>query len=551
VTVRNLAHIAGPVVIGLLAVTGIMIALAALSSDSSAALSLQGDVNCDQSVGVEDGLQTLDLAAHLSVSPPCAPLADVDCSGSIDATDAVNIVRFAAGFTAPTSTGGCPAVGQQFESTSSPSPGLTTPPGSATATPTHTATPKPHTATPTPTTTLTRTPTATATASASPQPDAYRAEEILSADDLGPAASTAMQIALVPGHPDQAVIAIQTGYLYLVHLNNSQPPALYGDIHTEVESSGAGNGGEQGLLSFAFSPNFAIDGHVYLYYSPKNVSGKVQPTILSRFSATTTNLDENSEEKLIHVEDFAANHNGGTIVFDSAGNLYLSLGDGGGQHDPRERGQALNTLLGKIIRIDVSSHPGYTVPPSNPFTSGGSPCPTPRPQSDLTPCSEVYAYGFRNPFRQSFDPVTGQLWVGDVGQDAWEEVDHVINGGDYGWDCYEGNHVLIDQTPYDGYSQQPCDGPFIAPRAVYDHGGGRADVVGGLIYHGASMPELQDYFIYSDFAAGDMYAVDINNNSPAVHLARLGLNISNYITAPNGEVYLLNYYGGLYRLARN
>lgn len=499
------------------------------STDSTAGVLLQGDTNCDQTINAVDGLGALQSAADVLSTPICASAGDVDCSGGVDATDAIGIVRYAAGLPAApgaATQGDCPAIGEPI--------------GTATPTPSNSSTP-----TPTPST-ITPTPTLTPTHTPGPSADAYGEQMLLSEAQLGLASDPAIQLALIPGQPNEAVIALQNGLLYRISLDGSFSPALYGNVTTLVDCCG-----EQGLLSFAFSPDFANDSFVYMYYTP----GSPTPTVLSRFTATTTDLDESSEEVLIQVEEFAGNHNGGTIIFDDDGYLYLSLGDGGNQHDPRERGQATNTLLGKLLRIDVSGDSGYTIPADNPF-SNGSPCPTPRPQAVSTSCSEIFALGFRNLFRISFDPVSGQIWGGDVGQADWEEVDHLTLGGNYGWDCLEGTHNHNDTANGGIYPDLPCSGPFIAPRAEYDHGGGRMDVIGGVIYHGSAMPELEGWFIYADFASGDLYGVDTESAAPAVHLGKLGINVSNFVTALDGEIYMLAYgdpYGpsGLYRLARD
>ena len=505
------------------------------SPDSNAEVLRQGDINCDQLVNATDGLGALQVAANIQPTPICTFAGDVDCSGDVDVTDAIGIVRYSADLPAHSvaaAQGDCPPIGSAI---GTPTPSGQT--GSATPTPNTSHSPTP-THTPPP---ITPTPTVTPSDTPGPTNDSYTAQLLLSSAALGVAASPAIQFAVIPGHPTEAIIALQTGYLYRISLNGSFTPTLWGDVHTLVQA-----GGEQGLLTFAFSPDFINDSRVYIYYTP----GSPTPTVLSRFTASATDLNEGSEEVLIHVEEFASNHNGGHIIFDDAGYLYLSLGDGGNQHDPRERGQAINTLLGKVLRIDVSGGTGYTIPVDNPF-SDGSPCPTPRPQPVPTACSEIFAYGFRNPFRTSFDPVSGQIWAGDVGQNDWEEVDHVTNGGNYGWDCFEGNHVHND-TAYGGdYPNLPCDGPFVAPQAEYDHSGGRQDVIGGLIYRGTAMPELYGWYVYADFASGDLYAVNTADSSPAVHLAKLSINVSNFVLAADGEIYMLSYSDGLYQLSRN
>lgn len=359
------------------------------------------------------------------------------------------------------------------------------------------------------------------TTEAAPATDNYSRTPILPDAYLG-AIDSVIEFAPIPGVPNQAIVAQQSGYIYRVALDGSFAPVLWGDIRAKLTS-----GGEQGLLSVAFSPDFLTSGRVYVYYTP----GSPTPTVLARYQATATDLNESSEEVLLNVEEFASNHNGGQIVFDSNEYLYLSLGDGGGAGDPNEKGQALNTLLGKVIRIDVSGATGYAIPAGNPFNDGAGPI-----------REEIFAYGFRNPFRISIDPLTDDLWVGDVGQNLWEEVDRVIKGGNYGWDCYEGNQPF-EAT---GCSTDPDD--FEPPRAVYDHSFGAA-VTGGVVYRGNDMPELYGWYVYADFYSGHVWAVDPATSAAPVHLMQAPFNISAFTLLADGEIAMVSYSTGVYRLA--
>jgi glucose/arabinose dehydrogenase len=553
-----------------------LLALAPWSSGGSSSRVLhQGDANCDQLIDARDALAVLHLAANVPPFAPCAAESgNVNCDRAVNATDAIDIMAYTVGLptraAAANTVAGetCPPIGDSLTSptpTASPTPTTTThspsPSVTPTPTPSHSVTARPPLS-PSPQPTITPTPGECAgpgggaslpsapPPTSPPSAQAYNATQVLSATYLGSPADGAIEFALIPGRPNEAVIAVQSGYIYHVMLDGSGEPSLWGDVHTLVTHD---PGDEQGLLSLAFSPNYQQDCRVYLYYTP----GSPQPTVLARFHATPEGgLDANSEEILIRVQEFAPNHNGSHIVFDSSGYLYFSVGDGGGGGDPHRRGQALDTLLGKISRIDVSGASGYAIPPSNPYAGGGAPCPTPRsdvdptpaPGDDTTPCSEIFAYGFRNPFRFTIDPVSGQLWAGDVGQANWEEVDHVISGGNYGWSCYEG------LVPYDNYNDPVNDcgnKTFQAPRAVYDHSDGNQAVTGGVIYRGAAMPELYGYYVYADFYSGNVWAVNPNDGSPAVQLiSHLGHNISDFVLAANGEVYLMTYSDGLYQLSR-
>ncbi|MEX0683071.1 MAG: PQQ-dependent sugar dehydrogenase [Dehalococcoidia bacterium] len=483
----------------------VVLALAPSSDDSSAGSLVQGDADCNQSVDTLDALADLRFAADAPPFGGCVQTAgNVNCDTAVDSDDVLALLLHAAGLQAPQSVSAdCPAIGEPVQT---PPPSTNTPTPTAAATPTVTGD-----ATPTPSTTD------------GPVENGYHLDSVLSAQALGAAQDSKIELALIPGALDEAIIALQSGYMYHVSLSGSFPPELWGDIHTKVEF-----GNEQGLLSLAFSPDFEQDGRVYIYYTP----GSPIPTVLSRFEATTDGLDEGSEEPLMSIEEFQPNHNGGHIVFDHDGYLLLSLGDGGGGGDPNENGQDLTTYLGKIIRIDVSPQTGYAIPQGNPFTDGTG------PNKD-----EILAFGFRNPWRMTVDSLTGDIWLGDVGQNDWEEVDHVLIGGNYGWDCYEG----FAEYEIDGQ----CEGKvFLPPRAVYDHDFGSA-VTGGFVYRGSAMPELYGWYLYGDFYSGRIWAANTANNALPVQLTDEDVNIASFTELPNGELLIVSYSDGVYQLARD
>ena len=390
---------------------------------------------------------------------------------------------------------------------------------SGSVTPTPTATPKPS---PTKAVTLpTKKPAAPPVTSpptpAIPSPDAYITVPLLSDTYLGSIGSV-IEFAVMPGTPNTGIVASQNGKIYKVALDGSTPPQLWGDLSAKLTF-----GGEQGLLSVAFSPGFASNGRVYAYYT----TGSPAPIILARYSANASALNAASETVLLSVPDFAPNHNGGHIAFDSAGYLYLSTGDGGGG-DPEENGQDLTTLLGKVLRLNVSGNGAYTIPPGNPFNDGTGPIK-----------EEIFAYGFRNPWRMTIDPQTDQVWLGDVGQNTWEEVDQVVIGGNYGWDCLEGSHV---------YEPDGCSGSgFRAPRHEYDHSFGQA-VTCGAIYRGSAMPELKGWYVFGDFYSGHIWAVNASGSGGSVHLTAVPYAIASFTLLPNGELAIVSYDNGVYLL---
>ncbi len=350
---------------------------------------------------------------------------------------------------------------------------------------------------------------------------------LLSTDYLDDAATAMIEYAPIPGRPNEAIVASQSGLIYRVALDESFAPEEWGSLSDLVTFEN-----EQGLLSVAFAPDFETSGRVYAYYTP----GTPEPTILARFSASPEALDEDSIETLIEVEEFGPNHNGGHIAFDAEGYLYLSLGDGGLAEDPREKGQALDTLLGKVIRIDVSGKESYTIPPDNPFSDGDGPI-----------REEIFAYGLRNPWRMTIDSETGDVWLGDVGQGHWEEVNRVTAGGNYGWDCREGDHEFGDSDH--GTSQAPCDGDFVPPRAEYGRDEGKS-VTGGVVYRGDDIPDLAGKYLYADFYTGRLWAVDTESDAPATKLMDLDWNIASFTLLPDSEAAIVTYEDGVHVLAR-
>jgi glucose/arabinose dehydrogenase len=330
---------------------------------------------------------------------------------------------------------------------------------------------------------------------------------------------------MIPGSATDAILALQTGELCRISLTGAFPPSTWGDLRSLVKF----DGNEQGLLSFAFSPDFSQDGYVYAYYSP----GSPADTVLARFSATASGLDEQSRQTVITIEEFDHRHQGGHIAFDQNGYLLLSLGDGGFNGDHHEVAQDLTRLLGKVVRIDVSSLP-YSIPASNPFVGAGGGV-----------REEVFAYGFRNPWRMTVDSVTGDIWLGDVGEGKWEEVNHVVSGGNYGWDCFEGHEVFETPGPND-----PCTGPFVTPRAVYDHSQGIA-IIGGYVYRGSAMPELYGWYVYADYVSARIWAVNTTGDTDPVLLHDAAFLMTSFAEDADGELLIVSKSVGLYQLTRN
>ncbi len=279
------------------------------------------------------------------------------------------------------------------------------------------------------------------------------------------------------------------------------------DIRDRVRS-----GGEMGLLGMAFHPDFGRNGIFYLSYTDREMF-----SVVSEFRGKR-------ERVILRVKQPYTNHNGGNIAFGPDGYLYVGFGDGGSAGDPLNHGQNTDTLLGAILRIDVSGDP-YRIPPDNPFVKGGG-----RP--------EIYAWGFRNPWRWSFDRETGELWVGDVGQDRWEEIDVVEKGRNYGWRCYEGN------APY---RLKGC-GPrelYTFPVHVYPLREGNCSVIGGYVYRGKKIRELYGWYIFGDYCSGRIWALRRKGGRVEVRLLMdTDLRISSFGEDRDGEIYVVDYAGG-------
>jgi glucose/arabinose dehydrogenase len=278
-------------------------------------------------------------------------------------------------------------------------------------------------------------------------------------------------------------------------------------------------GNEMGLLGLAFHPDYEKNGFFYVNYT-----GAGGHTRISRFQASGNSADKNSETVLLLIEQPFQNHNGGALAFGPDGRLYAALGDGGKAGDPFKNGQNTKSLLGKILRLDVTSGDPYSIPADNPFGN------------------EVWAYGLRNPWRISFDHVTGDLWIGDLGQNEWEEVDYLPvswgSGANFGWSVMEGSHA---------YDSEPQSGMML-PAAEYSHAEGGCSVTGGYVYRGA-MPEWNGVYIYGDYCSGKVWALILSNNLwQSQVMFQTGVTITSFGQDESGEIYLASDNGSVYRL---
>jgi len=284
-------------------------------------------------------------------------------------------------------------------------------------------------------------------------------------------------------------------------------------------------GNEQGLLGLAFHPEFEHNGFFYVNYTERN--GR---TVIARFQARNNVADPSSEVRLLRVEQPYPNHNGGGLAFGPDGYLYIALGDGGSGGDPLGHGQNPNTLLGALLRIDVNHGDRYQLPPDNPFGN------------------EVFHYGLRNPWRFSFDSLTGDLWIADVGQGSWEEVNflpaNTPGGVNFGWNVFEGRH------PYSG-GEIPAN--YQPPIFEYSHQWG-CSVTGGYVYRG-SMPEWQGVYFYGDYCSGKVWGglqIVATSDETAVStvLFETGALIASFGVDEASEIYLADHRGAILRLTR-
>jgi glucose/arabinose dehydrogenase len=322
----------------------------------------------------------------------------------------------------------------------------------------------------------------------------------------------------LPGQEGAYLVVEQHGVVRLVGEGSGDVPVAV-DLTDRVGTTG----NEEGLLGLALAPDFAESGHVYMYYT----QGSPAPARLSRFQYADGAIDGASEQVLLEVEQPYANHNGGALAFGPDGYLYLGLGDGGAGGDPHGHGQNTFSLLGKVLRVDVSGGGAYSIPPDNPFAGGEDGAP------------EVYAYGLRNPWRFSFDRASGELWLADVGQGAQEEVDVVAAGGNYGW----------NQTEGDACYTQGCDPSlYLPPVAVYGHDEG-CSVTGGYVYRGSELADLQGWYVYADFCSGRTWALPADLSGQPQVIFDDGPNVASFAETADGELLLLAFDGIIYRLA--
>lgn len=339
-----------------------------------------------------------------------------------------------------------------------------------------------------------------------------------------PAFNSPVAMKQAPGDNTRWFVAEKSG-LIRVFANNpsSSSASVFLDITARVSASGEG-----GLLGFAFHPDFPLTPEVFVSYT----GGGPFRSFVSRFFSTDNGQTVNpgTEEILIINPQPATNHNGGDIAFGPNGLLHIGFGDGGGSGDPNENGQNTMNIHSAIVRIDIDGAAPYEIPAGNPFEAN-APCVQ---GVGAAGCPEIFAWGFRNPWRFSFDRVTGRLWAGDVGQNAWEEIDLVEAGENYGWNDREGTHCF---DPSSG-----CADTFREPHAEYGHSLG-SSVTGGFVYRGNDVPDLVGRYVFGDFVSGRIFAFEegaLAGVTPEELLAT-SLSIVSFAEDNSGELYILDF----------
>ena len=306
------------------------------------------------------------------------------------------------------------------------------------------------------------------------------------------------------------------------------------DIEAKVAYADTKN--EEGFLGLAFHPNYKRNGFFFAYYTEEPST-----SVISRFQVSKDDsnvADPDSEEVLLKVKQPYWNHNGGTLAFGPDGYLYIGLGDGGKFNDPHMNGQNIQSLLGSILRIDVDHRTKdrpYAIPEDNPFV-----------EQPRFARPEIYAYGFRNIWRLSFDRKTGQLWAADVGQDFWEEINVIEPGKNYGWNLREAQHKF-------GLVGSEARPDLVDPIFEYDHEVGKS-ITGGLVYRGTEVPGLQGYYLYADYVSGKVWGLKYDLDSRRVTANRLiagdNVPVITFGDDAAGEVYFSDAFGRIFRFVK-
>ncbi|HYU28270.1 MAG TPA: PQQ-dependent sugar dehydrogenase [Gemmatimonadales bacterium] len=341
--------------------------------------------------------------------------------------------------------------------------------------------------------------------------------------------SSPTYLASPPADSQRLFVVEQGGAVRVLH-NDTVRTRPFLDLSGRISS-----GGERGLLSIAFHPDYASNGRFYVYFT--NPAGDIR-IVRYTVSSDPDSADEATADTVLRLaHPGQSNHNGGQLQFGPDGMLWVGTGDGGGSGDPNHNAQNKHALLGKLLRLDVNGATAYAIPADNPFNG------------DTSFAPEVWSYGLRNPWRFSFDRQTGDLYIGDVGQDTWEEVDispvaaQRGRTANFGWNIMEGKHC---------YPSAPCDSTHsVLPVLEYPHAFGACAITGGYVYRGNTFAAMRGHYFYADFCNGDVHSFAYPGGTGVVDWSSLlspGPNISSFGQDVKGELYVLQLSGGVYRI---
>ena len=357
-------------------------------------------------------------------------------------------------------------------------------------------------------------------------------------------------ISSIPNSKDSHVVLEQKGTVRIVKKNQVMR-SYFLDIRDRVHKP-LFPGDEMGLLGLAFDPNFEINNNVYVHYNDKNDN-----TIISRFKVYNGIASKVSEKIILQIKQPYSNHNGGTITFGLDGYLYIGLGDGGSAGDPEKRAQDLSNLFGSILRIDINTDDNYLIPKDNPFIN------------IKNAKSEIWSYGLRNPWRFSFDKLTGDMIIGDVGQSLWEEINFepfLSKGGkNYGWNILEGNHCYPEDSKCssDGLTMPSFEYPNNANYAktlfgIKQPNMDGCSITGGYVYRGDKLKGMNGKYIFGDYCTGKIWSINISegngenleNHTTSImnSIGKKEFYLSSFGQNNDGEIFIVDYNGTIYKL---
>ncbi|HEY3220338.1 MAG TPA: PQQ-dependent sugar dehydrogenase [Gemmatimonadales bacterium] len=332
-----------------------------------------------------------------------------------------------------------------------------------------------------------------------------------------------------PADTQRLFVVERGGTVRVLHHDTTQTRPFL-DLSGQVQTGYV----EQGLLSIAFDPEYATNGRFFVYFN--NLNGDIR-IVRYTVSSDPDSADETTADTILKVpHPGQTNHNGGQLQFGPDSMLWAGTGDGGGSGDPNGNAQNKHALLGKLLRLDVSGASGYTIPADNPFAT------------DTSGAPEVWAYGLRNPWRFSFDRQTGDLYIGDVGQNRYEEVDVSTTsaqrgrGVNFGWNIMEGLHC---------YPNDPCTTTGQLPVVEYAHFGNACSITGGYVYRGSALPVLAGRYFYADYCTGDVHSIQYPSNTTPGNWTSIlspGGSVSSFGQDNKGELYILQLTGSVWRI---